>query len=434
MLPATDHFELILAEDVPLPVMDTQRSTEVQAGLTTPPLLPLVNYYTQAATGGTYTSAADYGSATTYSVLLEPLKTTPNGKDPVVTPHDTSNGRTSFSLFVVAYDSSNALMGIGTYQNGSNTKIEIKPDAAYKYTDAPIVLESVHRADLSAVADGSAALVTCGSGSASFTSGLVWQPDDANTPQVRILFPDTAAIAGSTSAEGRALDLDCDGVPAMIASGGSGSADCDDLLASVAPRSAPSCGVQPLGVADPNCGTPAPPLATCMATGVTCTGSAGSSSGTQVCDTDTGDLGCAANPTCACGSATNAAGCLICYIHFTTSGGPGLTPCRDAPEYLEVPTQYAGDVVMASFSSGSNGYAWTAMGSGSAGSGASAIEFRPMVTPGLSTTPLAGSPLADIYLELYKGNAFDGFIGVRLLAGSAIGCPVDNGFYDCEVE
>ena len=199
-------------------------------------------------------------------------------------------------------------------------------NSAYRNYTGTLQLEPTAPADLTHVALGTAATVPC----AGTTGGVVWQPNDPDAAQVRLVFPNPARVHHT--------DLDCDGFPATGSGGEVGSdVDCDDLVYDVNPGIAgPACGEGVGGGgADPSCGAPQPPVTfgscrydaadnpnlTCLDTTMP--------TGTSVCDGETGASGCAQDPACVCSSsnADTIEQCLYCPVFLTTDAAGVTTVC-----------------------------------------------------------------------------------------------------------
>jgi hypothetical protein len=288
---SASSYRVVLATPDVVPVIDNQRVAPDKMATET------VTYYLQRTDAGVMVGSVDFVDG--FTILVEP--------NPAI-------DETAFIPFVILYDDSARIVGIGTFhasdQSADPSPILVPRGEVDKYT---LDVEAVTDVDDAVATDpGDALQVTCAhTDQTTFASGVAWRPHAGG--ERRILLPDDV---GSTDATQRPLDLDCDG--AVVASDAS-SSDCDDTRARFHSGATEVCDGE-----DTNCDAVPYTVQSCT-DGSLC----GTTAGTALCDDTTGTLGaCHSDVRCVCATSGSSA-CAKCVLEFIHgSNGSELDPCE----------------------------------------------------------------------------------------------------------
>jgi hypothetical protein len=307
-------IQIVLASADPAYIdpIDQQRSTP------TAMTDEAVTYYRQAASGGVIEGPID--DANGYKVRI-----TPNAAE---YPAD------QYIPFVLVYGAgdvgSSKLIAIGTFHaDGDPRPLPIKIQAneidTYTLDVKPVTVPDPN----GSIAANQAELVDCQSRTATWHSGLAWQP--ATGLQIRVLLPDLGADPTAKDAMSRMLDLDCD---QHAASNTDVQSDCDDTRASFHEDAADTCDGM-----DTNCDGAQYWVGTCTpAQGNVCANQA-TGQGVELCDEATGVDQCVSDPACLCALGPSTTGCVQCTVdHLQLTSSTSLTPCQPGIGVIKAPT------------------------------------------------------------------------------------------------
>ncbi len=217
----------------------------------------------------------------------------------------------TFVPFALIYDAQDALIGVGTVNDGNGipTPVLVRPGTVASYDI--IVVKLVPDTDEDGVAVGQGHAISCEGQQGAWPSGAVWRTQSG--PQIRLLLPDVAADPDATDAMERALDLDCDDHAAA-------DRDCDDLRTAYHRGQTETCDGR-----DTDCdGRPLELIEGCQSSNL---GTCGAPN-VQICADSAAGLAsqCAAPVECACAPGSASLACHRCALSWVPATG-GASPC-----------------------------------------------------------------------------------------------------------
>ncbi len=294
-------FQIVLASPDLVPVIGDQRIAP--KGLST----ETVTYYLQRTAAGVTPDQGTIDQVDGFTVLVEPNATIAD---------------TTFIPFVVLYDSTQHVVGMGTFHATTAStdpgEIIVQRGQIDRYQiDIEPVTEA---ADTDPVDARQAMQITCTRDDQStFLSGVVWRPQAGG--ELRLMMPDDPLSSDATQ---RKLDMDCDGHEVMV---DDASADCDDTRARFYAGADEVCNGE-----DTSCDSIPYLVVPCTGPGV-CTDSA-TSGGFALCDNTTGTTSttCSSDVTCACAAGgTGDTGCHRCTMEYAQGAlSDEAVPCQPA--------------------------------------------------------------------------------------------------------
>ena len=304
-------FRVVLASPAQVPAIRNQRLAPRDPSTTS------VTYFLQrTVAGGEANEAIDEVDG--FSVRIAP---------------DVALAETSFIPFVLMYDGSGNVAGIGTYRAGDTppSAIRIATDVIDKYV---VNVERTKQLadDSLELQPGEVRVINCyHDDRTTYASGLVWHTVAGE--QYRLLFPND----GGLDATGRKLDMDCDDHEVTPESS---YRDCDDTRTAYNRGAADVCDGE-----DTNCDG-AQTIATECNSSEDCVDPFGAN-GVQLCnDTTEVSTTCQPTATCACTQGSTV-GCHFCMVPFEASlampnAADIVHPCQPATGMMR--TQHCTDL------------------------------------------------------------------------------------------